>query len=57
MYNLGAATNSEVFFSDDAGVTAKTIANIASGDTLFFSGSTCGHSLETDDVILLVYQI
>ena len=57
MYNLGAATNSEVFFSDDAGVTAKTIANIASGDTLFFSGSTCGHSLETDDVIQLVYQI
>jgi hypothetical protein len=57
MYNLGAATNSEVFFSDDAGETAKTIANIASGDTLFFCGSTCGHSLETDDVIQLVYQI
>lgn len=57
MYNLGAATNSEVFFSDDAGVTAKTIANITSGDTLFFSGSTCGHSLETDDVIQLVYSV
>lgn len=56
LYNLGAATNSEVFFSDDAGVTAKTIANIASGDTLFFAGSTCGHALEIDDVIQIVYQ-
>jgi hypothetical protein len=56
LYNLGAATNSEVFFSDDAGVTAKTIENIASGDTLFFAGSTCGHALEIDDVIQIVYQ-
>ena len=56
LYNLGAATNSEVFFSDDAGSTAKTIANITSGDTLFFCGSTCAHALEIDDVIQIVYQ-
>lgn len=56
LYNLGASTNSEVFFSDDAGATAKTIVNIASGDTLFFCGGTCGHALEIDDVIQIVYQ-
>lgn len=56
IYNLGGSTNSEVFFSADAGSTAKAIANIASGDTLFFSGTTCGHALETDDVIQVVYQ-
>lgn len=56
LYNLGASTNSEVFFSNDAGSTARTIANITSGDTLFFAGSTCGHALEIDDVIQIVYQ-
>jgi len=55
-YNIGSATNSEVFFSNDNGTTAKTIVNIASGDTLFFSGTTSGHSLEIDDVIQIVYQ-
>jgi hypothetical protein len=42
------------FFSNDAGATARTFANIASGDTLYFNGVAAGFELETDDLISVV---
>ena len=42
--------------SADGGTTAKTVANIAAGDTLYWMGSIAGYELETDDDIDIDYQ-
>jgi hypothetical protein len=49
----GVKTDS-FFFSSDNGVTAKSFANIASGDVLYFNASAAGFDLETDDLISIV---
>lgn len=45
------------YFSADAGATAKTIANIAAGDTLYWVGSVAGFQLATTDVIDFDYAV
>ena len=55
--NIGDGAKDEaVYFSADGGTTAKTIANIAAGDTLYWMGSLAGYELETDDDIDIDYQ-
>lgn len=43
------------YFSSDGGVAAKTIANIAAGDTLYWVGSVAGYHLAATDSVDLVY--
>jgi|TARA_R100000541_G_scaffold58736_1_gene70427 hypothetical protein len=45
-----------IYFSADGGTTAKTIANITAGDSLYWNGSIAGYQLETSDDISIVYQ-
>mgnify|MGYP003111146058 FL=1 len=55
--NIGDGAKDEaVYFSADGGTTAKTVANIAAGDTLYWMGSIAGYELETDDDIDIDYQ-
>ena len=55
--NVGDGAKDEaIYFSADGGTTAKTIANIAAGDTLYWMGSLAGYQLETDDDIDIDYQ-
>lgn len=53
--NLGDKT-SECYFSNDNGLTAKTIANITAGDELYWNGLIAGFDLDTLDDIDLSYQ-
>lgn len=41
----------DCYFSADGGTTAKSYANIASGDTLYWVGTVAGYQLATTDVI------
>ena len=50
------AKDQEFFFSADGGTTARAIADIAAGDTLYFMGSVAGYELEADDELTLSYQ-
>lgn len=45
-----------VYFSNDGGLTAKTIANIEAGDTLYWNGDIAGFELSTDDLIDIIYE-
>ena len=45
------------YFSSDSGSTAKTLANIASGDRLYWNGSIAGYQLAPTDVIDFVYEV
>jgi hypothetical protein len=45
------------YFSADGGTTARTIANIASGDTLYWNGSIAGYQLATTDIIDFDYAV
>lgn len=47
----------DCYFSSDAGSTAKTIANIALGDTLYWVGSVSGFQLATTDVVDFEYDV
>jgi hypothetical protein len=52
---LGDGVKTEAFyFSGDSGTTARSFANIVSGDTLYFVGTVAGFELETDDMISIV---
>jgi len=51
------AKNREIYFSDDGGVTAKAIEDIAAGDTIHWMGSIAGYELDTSDRISLNYDI
>ena len=42
------------YFSSDGGTTAKAMVDIASGDTLYWNGSSA-YALEVDDIIDIVY--
>lgn len=45
------------YFSSDSGVTAKTLANIASGDRLYWNGSIAGYQLATTDKVDYIYEV
>ena len=50
------AKDQEFYFSGDGGTTARAIADIAAGDTLYYMGSVAGYELEADDELTLLYQ-
>lgn len=55
--NVGDGAKDEpCYFSADGGTTAKSIADIAAGDTLYWMGSIAGYELEADDEIDISYQ-
>lgn len=45
------------YFSNDGGTTARTIANLASGDTLYWVGTVAGYQLATTDIIDFDYAV
>lgn len=47
----------DCYFSSDSGTTAKTIANIAVGDTLYWVQSVAGFNLATTDVVDFEYDV
>lgn len=51
----GVRTN-EVYFSNDGGETAKTIANIVAGDQIYWNGIISGFDLTGTDQIEVEYQ-
>lgn len=54
--NLGDGAKDEgAYFSADGGTTAKLIADIVAGDTLYWMGSIATYELETDDDIDIDY--
>ncbi len=48
---------SDFYFSNDAGASAKNIANVAAGDALFFNGLIAGFPLATTDRISMLYSV
>jgi len=48
--------NSDCYFSNDGGLTAKTFNLINSGDILYFNGDLVGWNLSTTDRIILIYE-
>lgn len=55
--NVGDGAKDEpCYFSADGGTTAKAVADIAAGDTLYWMGSIAGYELEADDEIDISYQ-
>lgn len=55
--NIGDGAKDEpCYFSSDDGVTAKEIANISAGDTLYWNGSIGGFELDATDEIDVIYQ-
>ena len=44
------------YFSADGGTTARAIADIASGDTLYWNGSVAGYQLDANDKINIIYE-
>ena len=46
----------EVYFSNDGGATAKSIANIEVGDTLYWNAAIAGFELTAEDTIDIEYQ-
>ena len=56
--NLGDGVRTrDCYFSADSGTTAKTIATIASGDTLYWVGSVAGYQLAATDKIDFDYTV
>lgn len=56
-YRLGDGIKTkDCYFSADGGTTARTIAAIASGDTLFWNGVIAGFNLETSDSVDMEYE-
>jgi hypothetical protein len=47
----------DCYFSSDGGTTAKTIANIAAGDTLYWVQSVAGYNLAATDVLDFDYAV
>ena len=55
--NIGnGAKDQAAYFSADGGTTAKSVADIAAGDTLYWMGSIATYELETDDGLDFVYD-
>lgn len=47
----------DCYFSADSGTTAKSIANIAAGDVLYWVGSVAGFQLATTDIVDFTYNV
>ena len=47
----------DCYFSADGGTTAKTIANIAAGDLLYWVGSVAGYELDATDRLDFEYAV
>ena len=55
--NIGNGVKVEAcYFSNDGGASAKSIANISAGDTLYWNGSIAEFELDSTDEIDIVYQ-
>jgi hypothetical protein len=55
--NLGnGARTKDCYFSNDGGLTAKSIKNIAAGDELFWNGAIAGFELDPSDDIDFEYD-
>ena len=55
--NLGAATSSQCFFSDDSGSSAKALASINASDVLYWNpGATGSYDLEASDILDIMYS-
>lgn len=55
--NIGDGAKDEAcYFSNDGGITAKTMENIEANDTLYWMGSIAGYQLETSDDIDFNYS-
>lgn len=48
--------NAEVYFSNDGGLTAKSISNIEAGDQIYWNGNIAGFDLTNTDTIDVEYQ-
>jgi hypothetical protein len=48
--------NSDCYFSDDDGLSAKSYDSIESGDVLYFNGNLVGWNLSGLDRIILIYE-
>ena len=49
-------TDQEVYFSNDGGVTAKEIADLEAGDTLYWNTTAAGYAIGPNDTIDIVYE-
>ena len=57
-YRLGDGVKTkDCYFSADAGVTARAIAAIENGDTLYWNGTVVGFNLETSDSVDMEYGV
>jgi hypothetical protein len=56
MAELKGDKTGECYFSNDGGSTARTIANIATNDTLHWNGTVSLYELEVTDKITLMYE-
>jgi hypothetical protein len=55
---LGDGVKTEdCYFSSDGGTTAKAIASIAAGDTLYWNGVIAGFNLATTDLVDMEYNV
>lgn len=54
--DISSDNTGSIYFSADGGTTAKTIANITAGDSLYWNGSVAGYELETSDDLDITYQ-
>ena len=56
--DLGSFTgNVEAYFSADGGATARSVAAIVAGDTLFWNGTNAGYDLAITDQVSMEYEI
>lgn len=55
-YMVGSGVKTEdCYFSNDAGATARTFANIVATDSLYWNGVVAGFDLETTDILDMNY--
>ena len=55
--NIGNGVKVEAcYFSNDGGASAKSIANISAGDTLYWNGSIAEFELDSTDELDIIYQ-
>ena len=56
--NLGNGVKTEsCYFSGDSGATARSFANIVSGDTLHWNGTVAGYQLDATDRLDFNYNV
>lgn len=46
----------EVYFSNDGGATAKALADLEAGDTLYWNSNVAGYEIGSSDTIDIVYE-